>query len=282
MRMIGKSFRASLALALLLPSAALAQTVAVITPYLAQPGTQFYVDAFQARAAELGWDVNVIDTAGDVAAVVSRLEDSVTQKVDAIVVNVDPAQVGAGLEAAQGGRHPGLRHGRRRRSAARHQRHLERLRHGGGDRGLCREPAERQGPHGHVRLRSLPAGPGARHRRRRDLRELPRHRGGRPRDPRRRRRRHRRQPRQDGGDPRRQPRAWVDQRGLGGLGPAGARRAAGHRGGGPPGRGHRDQRHRRQPAGARRDRDRRQLRGLHRPGLRRHRHAPPPRPWRRS
>lgn len=77
-----------------------AETVAVITPYLAQPGTQFYVEAFQARAAELGWDVNVIDTAGDVAAVISRIEDSVTQGVDAIVINVDPAQVGAGLASA--------------------------------------------------------------------------------------------------------------------------------------------------------------------------------------
>lgn len=81
-------------------TAALAETVAVITPYLAQPGTQFYVDAFSARAGELGWDVNVIDTAGDVAAVIARIEDAVTQNVDAIVINVDPAQVGAGLQAA--------------------------------------------------------------------------------------------------------------------------------------------------------------------------------------
>ena len=81
-------------------SAVLAETVAVITPYLAQPGTQFYVDAFEARAAELGWEVNVIDTAGDVAAVIARIEDQVTAGVDAIVINVDPAQVGAGLQAA--------------------------------------------------------------------------------------------------------------------------------------------------------------------------------------
>ena len=99
--MIGTSFRALLAAAFLAPSAVLAQTVAVVTPYLAQPGTQFYVDAFKAKAGELGFTVNVVDTAGDVAAVVSRLEDAVTQQVDAIVVNVDPAQVGAGLEAAK-------------------------------------------------------------------------------------------------------------------------------------------------------------------------------------
>jgi len=77
-----------------------AQEVAVITPYLAQPGTQFYVDGFEARAGELGWTVNVIDTAGDVAAVISRIEDVVTQGVDAIVINVDPAQIGAGLNTA--------------------------------------------------------------------------------------------------------------------------------------------------------------------------------------
>ncbi|MBV6659011.1 MAG: substrate-binding domain-containing protein [Devosiaceae bacterium] len=80
--------------------AASAQEVAVITPYLAQPGTQFYVEGFTAEAETRGWTTNVIDTAGDVAAVISRIEDVVTQGVDAIVINVDPAQVGAGLQAA--------------------------------------------------------------------------------------------------------------------------------------------------------------------------------------
>jgi ribose transport system substrate-binding protein len=78
-----------------------AETVAVITPYLAQPGTQAYVEGFQAQAAKSGWTVNVVDTAGDVAAVIARIEDAVTQKVDAIVVNVDPAQVAAGLQVAK-------------------------------------------------------------------------------------------------------------------------------------------------------------------------------------
>lgn len=77
-----------------------AQEVAVITPYLAQPGTQFYVDGFKTRAEGLGWQLNVIDTAGDVGAVISRIEDVVTQGVDAIVINVDPAQIGAGLQTA--------------------------------------------------------------------------------------------------------------------------------------------------------------------------------------
>ena len=93
---------AAAALATALTAApALAQDVAVITPYLAQPGTQFYVEAFEAVAGENGWNVNVIDTAGDVAAVISRIEDMVNQGVDAIVINVDPAQVTAGLEAAK-------------------------------------------------------------------------------------------------------------------------------------------------------------------------------------
>ncbi|KFL31403.1 sugar ABC transporter substrate-binding protein [Devosia riboflavina] len=82
--------------------AALAQAkVAIVTPYMAQPGTQFYVEAFEAVAAENDWEVNVIDTAGDVAAVISRIEDLVVQNVDAIVINVDPTQVTAGLQSAK-------------------------------------------------------------------------------------------------------------------------------------------------------------------------------------
>lgn len=76
-------------------------TIAVITPYLAQPGTQFMVEAFKAAGEAKGWTVNLIDTAGDVAAVISRIEDEVTQKVDAIVINVDPAQIAAGLQTAK-------------------------------------------------------------------------------------------------------------------------------------------------------------------------------------
>ena len=81
-------------------SAAVAQDIAVITPYLAQPGTQAAIEGFQASAADKGWQVNVVDTAGDVAAVISRIEDAVTQNADAIVIAVDPAQVNAGLLAA--------------------------------------------------------------------------------------------------------------------------------------------------------------------------------------
>jgi ribose transport system substrate-binding protein len=89
------------ALALSASAAYAAGKVTVITPYLAQPGTQFYVEAFQAEAKTNGWDVNVVDTKGDVAGVIAALETAATQKVDAVVINVDPAQVTAGLEAAK-------------------------------------------------------------------------------------------------------------------------------------------------------------------------------------
>jgi ribose transport system substrate-binding protein len=77
-----------------------APVVAVLTPYLAQPGSQAMVEAFQAAGEEKGWTVNVIDTAGDIAALDSRMQDVVTQGVDAIVINVDPTQIPAGIEAA--------------------------------------------------------------------------------------------------------------------------------------------------------------------------------------
>ena len=98
MKILFKSAANSL---LISASAAFAETVAVITPYLAQPGTQAAIEGFESAASEKGWDVNVIDTAGDIAAAISRIEDSITQNVDAIVINVDPAQISAGLQSAK-------------------------------------------------------------------------------------------------------------------------------------------------------------------------------------
>ncbi len=80
-----------------------APVIAVLTPYLAQPGTQFMVEGFQAAAESRGWTVNVIDTAGDVAALNSRVQDAITQQVDAMVINVDPSQIPALSEAAAAG-----------------------------------------------------------------------------------------------------------------------------------------------------------------------------------
>ena len=90
-------------LLLALAGAAFAQdapTIAVMTPFLAQPGTQLMVEGFEAAAADKGWQVNVIDTNEDIAALVSRMEDVALQGVDAIVINVDPTQIEPGLQAA--------------------------------------------------------------------------------------------------------------------------------------------------------------------------------------
>jgi ribose transport system substrate-binding protein len=97
----GLAFAAALVVAGASGAAFAQAKIAVITPYMAQPGTQAYVEAFQAVAKEKGWNVNVVDTAGDVAAVISRIEDVVNQGVDAIVINVDPTQVTAGLQTAK-------------------------------------------------------------------------------------------------------------------------------------------------------------------------------------
>jgi ribose transport system substrate-binding protein len=98
---IKKGLAVSAMLALSSGAAFAAAKIAIITPYLAQPGTQYYVEAFQEQAKTNGWSVNVVDTKGDVAAVISRIEDAANQKVDAIVINVDPSQVTAGLETAK-------------------------------------------------------------------------------------------------------------------------------------------------------------------------------------
>lgn len=81
-------------------SVASAQTVAVLTPYLASATTKIMVDEFSAALEAEGYTVNVIDTAGDVAALDSRIQDVVTQGVDAIVLSANPELVSAGLAGA--------------------------------------------------------------------------------------------------------------------------------------------------------------------------------------
>ncbi len=98
-----KSLLFLLVVLLALPGIAAAQdapTVAVMTPFLAQPGTQIMVENFEASALAKGWNVNIIDTNEDIAALVSRMEDVALQGVDAIVINVDPTQIEPGLHAA--------------------------------------------------------------------------------------------------------------------------------------------------------------------------------------
>jgi ribose transport system substrate-binding protein len=84
------------------PAAQAAKRVAVVTPYMANETTKYVIDQFKAEAEAKGWEVTVTDTAGDFGLLVSRIQDAVTQNVDAIVLGMgDPAQMTAGLEAAQ-------------------------------------------------------------------------------------------------------------------------------------------------------------------------------------
>jgi ribose transport system substrate-binding protein len=70
------------------------EKISVLTPYLSAVATADMIDAFKAQADKLGWSVDVVDTAGDMGAFASRLEDATTKGADAIVlVSVDPAQI---------------------------------------------------------------------------------------------------------------------------------------------------------------------------------------------
>jgi ribose transport system substrate-binding protein len=78
-----------------------AKTVAVVTPYMANETTKYVIDKFKELGEAKGWKVTVTDTAGDFGLLVGRIQDAVTQKVDAIVLGMgDPAQLTAGLDAA--------------------------------------------------------------------------------------------------------------------------------------------------------------------------------------
>lgn len=70
------------------------EKVSVITPFLAAIATGEMIEAFKAKATEYQWTVDVVDTAGDMAAFASRVEDATTSGANAIVlVSVDPAQI---------------------------------------------------------------------------------------------------------------------------------------------------------------------------------------------
>ena len=70
------------------------EKVSVITPFLAAIATGEMIEALKAKAAEYQWTVDVVDTAGDMAAFASRVEDATTSGANAIVlVSVDPAQI---------------------------------------------------------------------------------------------------------------------------------------------------------------------------------------------
>jgi ribose transport system substrate-binding protein len=76
--------------------------IAVVTPYMASATTAYAINQFQKYAEQAGYQVTVSDTAGDFGLLVSRIEDAVTQKYDAIVLGMgDPVQMAKGLGEAK-------------------------------------------------------------------------------------------------------------------------------------------------------------------------------------
>jgi ribose transport system substrate-binding protein len=76
--------------------------IAVVTPYMASATTAYAINQFQKYAEQAGYQVTVSDTGGDFGLLVSRIEDAVTQKYDAIVLGMgDPVQMSKGLNAAK-------------------------------------------------------------------------------------------------------------------------------------------------------------------------------------
>ncbi|MCP8617696.1 sugar ABC transporter substrate-binding protein [Salirhabdus salicampi] len=68
--------------------------VSILTPYLSSVTTKQMVDELEQMAEEKGWEVNIVDTKGDVGALASRMEDVISSGTDAIVlVSTDPNQV---------------------------------------------------------------------------------------------------------------------------------------------------------------------------------------------
>ncbi len=79
------------------------QTLAIVSPYYsAQPATKEVVDAFTSDAEAAGYEVTLVDTDNDLAAVNSEMENAIAQGADAVVLGMgDPLEFGAGLAAAQ-------------------------------------------------------------------------------------------------------------------------------------------------------------------------------------
>lgn len=76
-------------------------SIAIVSPYYSdQPATKEVVDAFQADAEAAGFEVSLVDTGGDLAAVNSEIENALAQDADAVVLGMgDPQEFGAGLAA---------------------------------------------------------------------------------------------------------------------------------------------------------------------------------------
>ena len=77
------------------------KSISILTPYLSSVTTKQMVDEIESRAKDNGWEVNVIDTKGDVGGMASRMEDVILAGTDAIViVSTDPNQIEAQIKQA--------------------------------------------------------------------------------------------------------------------------------------------------------------------------------------
>lgn len=97
---IGVSILA-MTLASVVANAAQAEDIAVLTPYISSVATNEIVETFKKDAAGKGWNVNVVDTRGDLQQLASRVEDVTNAGVKAVVlVSVDPKQIADQVAAA--------------------------------------------------------------------------------------------------------------------------------------------------------------------------------------
>ena len=88
------SFSTALTLVGSFGAMAAGERVSLLTPYLAATATAQMIDAFKEKATQYGWTVDTVDTAGDMGAFASRVEDATTSGVNAIVIfSVDVAQI---------------------------------------------------------------------------------------------------------------------------------------------------------------------------------------------
>jgi len=78
-----------------------ATSVVVLTPYLANAATKEAIDDLTEQGEALGWEVSVVDTAGDMNRLNSAFQDAAAQEPDAIVLGSgDPTQISLGLQSA--------------------------------------------------------------------------------------------------------------------------------------------------------------------------------------
>ncbi len=77
------------------------EQVSILTPYLSSVTTNQMVETMKAGMESKGWNVTVVDTKGDFGDLASRMEDTISANVDAMVlVSTDPNQVQTQIENA--------------------------------------------------------------------------------------------------------------------------------------------------------------------------------------